>query len=88
MKSDAVVAGAAVRAKALFDYTIEHDDELSFRVGGVITLIECEEGEDWWRGSLSKMDTGTEASGGCSQQIMLRNGRTKINSSDTGYRLD
>ena len=88
LKSDAVIAGAAVRAKALFDYTTEHDDELSFRVGGVITLIECEEGEDWWRGSLSKMDTGTEASGGCSRQIMLRNGRTKINSSDTGYRLE
>lgn len=60
VKSGTVVAGAASRATALFDYTTEHDDELSFRVGDVITLIECEEGEGWWRGSLSNVDMGTE----------------------------
>lgn len=38
-------------AKALYSYTAQKDDELSFTVGDSITVLEMEE-EGWWRGRV------------------------------------
>ena len=37
--------------KALYSYAGQHDDELAFNVGDIITLISKEE-EAWWKGEL------------------------------------
>eukprot|EP00051_Salpingoeca_urceolata_P013952 m.176761 g.176761 ORF g.176761 m.176761 type:complete len:559 (-) comp17952_c3_seq2:882-2558(-) len=41
------------KCKAMFEYTAEHDDELSLKVGDVIVIIQKKEGEGWWEGDLN-----------------------------------
>merc|ERR1719219_2667681 len=42
---------AKPKFKALFSYAGQHDDELAFNVGDIITLLSKEE-EAWWKGEL------------------------------------
>ena len=47
----APVAAPAASLKALFAYTAQNDDELSFEEGAVIKLISKDE-DVWWKGEL------------------------------------
>ena len=40
-----------INFKALYSYAGQHEDELAFNVGDIITLISKEE-EAWWKGEL------------------------------------
>ncbi|KAL6054994.1 Intersectin 1 (SH3 domain protein), partial [Balamuthia mandrillaris] len=42
----------AYAAVALYDFVAENENELSFKKGDVINLLECEEEEEWWRGEI------------------------------------
>nr|5XG9_A Chain A, Unconventional myosin IB [Entamoeba histolytica]5XG9_B Chain B, Unconventional myosin IB [Entamoeba histolytica]5XG9_C Chain C, Unconventional myosin IB [Entamoeba histolytica]5XG9_D Chain D, Unconventional myosin IB [Entamoeba histolytica]5XG9_E Chain E, Unconventional myosin IB [Entamoeba histolytica]5XG9_F Chain F, Unconventional myosin IB [Entamoeba histolytica]5XG9_G Chain G, Unconventional myosin IB [Entamoeba histolytica]5XG9_H Chain H, Unconventional myosin IB [Entamoeba len=39
------------QVKALYPYTAANDEELSFKVGDIITILEKDEG--WWKGELN-----------------------------------
>ena len=53
--SEAVAAASSEperpKFKALYSYAGQHEDELAFNVGDIITLISKEE-EAWWKGEL------------------------------------
>lgn len=37
---------------AIYAYAAQHDDELSFPKGAVITVLDREGSSDWWRGEF------------------------------------
>jgi hypothetical protein len=41
--------------RAIYDYTAENDDHLSFKVGDLINVLEEREG-GWWKGSLGEKE--------------------------------
>eukprot|EP01091_Cochliopodium_minus_P021067 TRINITY_DN947_c0_g1_i1.p1 TRINITY_DN947_c0_g1~~TRINITY_DN947_c0_g1_i1.p1 ORF type:complete len:377 (-),score=137.94 TRINITY_DN947_c0_g1_i1:65-1195(-) len=41
------------QAKALYPFQGQDSNELSFNVGDVITLVDAQEGADWWTGELN-----------------------------------
>ena len=41
------------QARALYVFEAQDSSELSFNVGDVITLINAQEGQDWWTGELN-----------------------------------
>ena len=45
-------ATGAERVVALFAYTAQHSDELSFKKDDMITLVERGADPDWWKGEL------------------------------------
>jgi hypothetical protein len=49
------------KVKAIYDYSSPHDDDLSFKIGQVITVVE-EEDADWYVGEYAD-DTGTKQEG-------------------------
>lgn len=54
LESAAPPASRAVkRAKAVWDYPQTQPDDLAFRAGEVITVLE-EENADWWRGEIGQ----------------------------------
>lgn len=50
------MAGLPFKVKSVYEYTSEHDDDLTFPIGQVITVVELE-GDDWYVGEY------TDASG-------------------------
>lgn len=46
---------SAETVRAIYDYTAENDEQLSFKVGDLITVLEEREG-GWWKGSLDGKD--------------------------------
>eukprot|EP01114_Cavostelium_apophysatum_P009508 TRINITY_DN2265_c0_g1_i2.p1 TRINITY_DN2265_c0_g1~~TRINITY_DN2265_c0_g1_i2.p1 ORF type:complete len:597 (-),score=210.06 TRINITY_DN2265_c0_g1_i2:52-1842(-) len=44
---------AVLKAKALFDYNAQEDNELSFKENDVITIVEKVANSDWWQGELN-----------------------------------
>jgi len=47
-----VQQGSPTRFKALFDYTASETNEISFKEGDIITLVEKYSDNDWWKGRL------------------------------------
>ena len=43
---------ATERVVALFAYTAQHSDELSFKKDDIITILERGSDPDWWKGEL------------------------------------
>ncbi|KAF8945827.1 hypothetical protein BGZ52_009345, partial [Haplosporangium bisporale] len=39
---------------AMFDFVGREEDELSFKVGDIINVLEYSDVDDWWRGTLGK----------------------------------
>lgn len=42
------------RVQAMFDFVGREEDELSFKVGDIINVLEYSDVDDWWRGTLGK----------------------------------
>jgi len=40
----------STKARAIFDFVAETPDELDFKVGDIINLVECDPSSDWWTG--------------------------------------
>ncbi|KAK3697403.1 hypothetical protein LTR37_017465 [Vermiconidia calcicola] len=51
------MAAPPFRVKAVFEYTSEHEDDLNFPIGQVITVVELE-GEDWYVGEYTDVTGG------------------------------
>ncbi len=45
-------------AVAQWDFVAETPEEMSFKAGDVIELLECIEGDEWWKGSLQSGAVG------------------------------
>ena len=43
---------AHFRVRALFDYVAQDVDDLDFREGETIEVLDGPDGEDWWKGRL------------------------------------
>ena len=50
------------KVKAVYEYVSEHDDDLNFLVGQVITVTELE-GDDWYVGEYTDSNTGDKKDG-------------------------
>ena len=46
--------GVPVRAK--YDYEASEEDELSFKVGDIITQLSSEDGQGWCKGTLNGVE--------------------------------
>jgi len=44
------------KMKALYDYTAAEVNELSFKEGDIVTLLEKFEDSDWWKGELNGVE--------------------------------
>lgn len=53
--STAPAKKAVGKAKVLFEYTPENDDELALKVGDIVTVLNKEvyETDGWWEGELN-----------------------------------
>jgi myosin tail region-interacting protein MTI1 len=51
------MAAPPFKVKAVFEYTSEHDDDLNFPIGQVITVTELE-GDDWYVGEYTDVTGG------------------------------
>ncbi|MFH4980836.1 hypothetical protein AB6A40_007545 [Gnathostoma spinigerum] len=52
--------GKPLLAEAMFDYTAQRDDELTFKRGAVI-IVNDRSNREWWKGRLESTATGSEA---------------------------
>jgi len=41
-----------VRADALYDNVAQTPTELSFQADDIVTLLEYQDGEEWWKGEV------------------------------------
>lgn len=51
------MAAPPFKVKAIYEYTSEHDDDLNFPIGQIITVTELE-GDDWYVGEYSDVTGG------------------------------
>ncbi len=38
----------------MWDFTGETPEEISFKAGDTVLLLECVEGEEWWKGEVTR----------------------------------
>ena len=50
-----------VLGEALYDYTAQRDDELTFSCGDVIVITDRTSDPEWWRGHLKNIPNTTDA---------------------------